>query len=243
MLIDGGGFYDSAFDVGKYVVAPYLWHERISSIDIVVLTHPHPDHMNGLFYILEHFNVNEVWSNNDLAETESSREFLRLLQRRKIPHKLVSSMLNDVDMESVHVQFLNPERPVVRNDDNPTSFDDTNDQAIVLRMTYKNVSFFLPSDASTLVEERIMEQYGDIQSHVLLSPHHGSRRSSADAFLRKLNPLLVVISAGKDNNFHLPHPDTLARYDARKIPVYRTDHNGAITIETDGDKVKIQTFQ
>ncbi|MDQ5985709.1 MAG: ComE operon protein 3 [Syntrophus sp. SKADARSKE-3] len=243
MLIDGGGFYDSAFDVGKYVVAPYLWHERISSIDVVVLTHPHPDHMNGLFYILEHFNVSEVWSNNDLAETEPSREFVRLLKRRNIPHKIVSAMTHDLDMEGVHVKCLNPERSVVRNDDNPMSFDDTNDQAVVLRLTYKNVSFYLPSDTSTLVEERIIKRYGDIKSNVLLSPHHGSRRSSADEFLRKLNPSLVVISAGKDNPFHLPHPDTLARYDARKIPVYRTDYNGAITVETDGNKLKIQTFQ
>jgi competence protein ComEC len=74
MLIDGGGFINSTFDVGKYIVAPYLWHERINSIDIVVLTHPHPDHLNGLPFILDNFPVREVWVN---GEVSGSEEFIR----------------------------------------------------------------------------------------------------------------------------------------------------------------------
>src|SRR4030042_5980933 len=65
MLVDGGGFFDDSFDVGKYVLAPFLWHEKINRIDTVVLTHPHPDHLGGLLFILENFQVREVWTNGD----------------------------------------------------------------------------------------------------------------------------------------------------------------------------------
>ncbi len=67
MLVDGGGFFDDSFDLGKFVLAPYLWHERITRIDTVVLTHPHPDHLQGLLFILENFHVREVWTNGETS--------------------------------------------------------------------------------------------------------------------------------------------------------------------------------
>jgi competence protein ComEC len=64
MLIDGGGFSDSSFDTGKSVLAPFLYHERISNVDTVVLSHPHPDHLLGLIYIMNNFNVRQAWRSN-----------------------------------------------------------------------------------------------------------------------------------------------------------------------------------
>ena len=69
MLVDGGGFFDDTFDVGKYVIAPFLWKEKISRIDTIVLSHPHPDHLQGLLFTLENFQVNEVWTNGEESDT------------------------------------------------------------------------------------------------------------------------------------------------------------------------------
>ena len=82
MLVDGGGFFDDSFDLGKFVLAPYLWHERISRIDTVVLTHPHPDHLQGLLFILENFHVREVWTNGETSDTELYLSFRRIIREK-----------------------------------------------------------------------------------------------------------------------------------------------------------------
>ncbi|MBW2599836.1 MAG: MBL fold metallo-hydrolase [Deltaproteobacteria bacterium] len=78
MLVDGGGFYDRSFDLGKYVVAPYLWHEKIKKVDIMVLTHPDQDHVGGLPYIADNFEIGELWSNGCKSKNESSRRLRHL---------------------------------------------------------------------------------------------------------------------------------------------------------------------
>ncbi len=84
MLIDGGGFADSSFDMGKLVVAPFLYSERISKIDIVVLSHPHPDHLHGLLYITDNFDVQEVWSTGLRLDNEVFREWEKIIKHNKI---------------------------------------------------------------------------------------------------------------------------------------------------------------
>jgi len=238
MLIDGGGFYDDAFDVGKYVVAPFLWHERISTVHIIALTHPHPDHMNGLKYVLNHFHVQEVWTNGDPGERDESDEFIRILQEKKITPRLMSRESHPLNIDGVTVSFLNPAK---RIDKDTSGFDETNDRALVMRLAYRNVRFLLPSDISSSIEGNLIRQKTDLQSQVLLIPHHGSRRSSSDVFLEQVRPDLAVLSVGKNNLFRLPHPDTLSRYATRHIPVFRTDHQGAVTVSTDGREIKVQT--
>ena len=74
MLIDGGGFYDNSFDVGGLVVAPLIWKKKIKKIDYLVLSHPHPDHLNGLLSIARIFKVKEIWTNGDKVNTEAFEE-------------------------------------------------------------------------------------------------------------------------------------------------------------------------
>ena len=241
MLVDGGGFYDNTFDIGKYVLAPYLRYERISRVDVVVLTHPHPDHLNGLIYILENFPVGEVWTNEDLNESDIGKAFLRLIAEKKIRQRQVSRRSGPIDIEGVRIRLLN--RPNESGgDEDGLSFDDINDNALIMRLTYKKVSFLLPSDISSGVEERLLRSKHDLKSQVLLVPHHGSRHSSSVALLESVAPSWAILSVGKDNFFRLPHPDTLARYDSCHIPIYRTDRHGAVTVSTDGDGMDIESY-
>jgi competence protein ComEC len=151
--------------------------------------------------------------------------------------------MDPLKIEGVNVQFINPSEPIRKDKAELLSFDETNDNALVMRLTYKNISYLLPSDISSSVEENIIKQKQDIESQILLVPHHGSRRSSYDAFLQRVCPSVAVLSVGKDNLFRLPHPDTIARYHARNIPLFRTDRHGAVTITTDGKEIKIQAFK
>ncbi len=88
--LSGGGFVDDSFVLGKFVLAPYLWHERISRIDTVVLTHPHPDHLQGLLFILENFHVREVWTNGDTSDTELYLSFRRIIREKGIVLRTLS---------------------------------------------------------------------------------------------------------------------------------------------------------
>ena len=242
MLVDGGGLYDNSFDIGKYVVAPFLWHEKIRHIDIVVLSHPHPDHLNGLIYILSNFSVKEVWTNGETAESDTYKDFIKLINEKNMTHRFVSEKDHDVEINNVTISILNPADTVAPIDGLPRQFDKTNNDAIAMKISMGNVSILLPADISEPSEMRIIDAHKDIGSQVLFAPHHGGRTSSTAPFLNRVRPKIAVISCGRDNVYHDPHPDVLARYFRRGTRVLRTDINGAINITTDGTNMAYSIF-
>ncbi|MCX5854118.1 MAG: MBL fold metallo-hydrolase, partial [Deltaproteobacteria bacterium] len=243
MLIDGGGFPEGSFDVGKYVVAPYLWHERISKIDIVVLTHPHPDHLNGLIYILSNFDVREVWTSGERSGNERYQEFLRIISEKQINHKIISEKTGVITMNDILIDIMNPENPLDKQDDPSQKFQDVNNHSIVMKITYGNVSFLLPADISEPTETRLVHTGRDIRSHVLFVPHHGGFSSSTEPFIRRVQPDIVVLSCGADNIYKLPHPDVLDRYSVIGTRVFRTDRSGAVSTMTDGKNTITRVFR
>ena len=242
MLIDGGGFINSTFDVGKYIVAPYLWHERLNRIDIVVLTHPHHDHLNGLPFILENFPVREVWINGETSGSEEYLRFQDIIKNKGLVQRRISAGNSPVIIGGVHIEFLSPPGPISRMEEEAT-FTETNDGSLVMRMTYGEVSFLFPGDISFITEERLASDSRELQSQLLFVPHHGGRTSTSEAFLQKVRPHMAIISVGADNLFRLPHPDVLKRLKDRGIITYRTELHGAITASTDGLGLSIDPYQ
>ncbi|HEX7415594.1 MAG TPA: DNA internalization-related competence protein ComEC/Rec2 [Smithellaceae bacterium] len=242
MLIDGGGFTDSSFDMGKLVIAPFLYHERISTIDTVVLTHPHPDHLHGLLYITENFNVKEVWSTGQLSEDEIFQQWQKIIAQKKIKINLISAQSPTAKINGVQLNVLWPLKPPAINSDN-LSDNDLNDTSLVLKIKYGNFQFLLPADISSNTEKTLIQRGSNLKSDVLFVPHHGSAHSSCADFIKKVSCRYAVISAGKANVFHHPHPSTLEQYKSAQVQIFRTDKDGAITLTTDGIKLNIDTFR
>lgn len=241
MLVDGGGFHENRFDTGRRVVVPFLLTQKIRALDTAVLSHPHHDHLNGLLYIARHLPVGEVWTNGEETETEPYRLFRETLREMGIPHRKRSAGDEPVNRGGVTVSFLGPEVPF----DGPvpdTAESTANDRSLVLRLSFGKVSFLLPGDITATSEERLIRMGADLESNVLFVPHHGSSLSSSGPFLSEVRPAAAVISLGRNNPFRFPSAGVLARLREAGAAVYRTDLHGAVTVETDGENIRVRPF-
>ena len=241
MLIDGGGFSDSSFDTDKSVLAPFLYHERISNVDTVVLSHPHPDHLLGLIYIMNNFNVRQAWRSNLPIDLEDYPGWEKAIKLNNINVSLVSNKSPEKIFNGVRVNVLWPSNYSIHEMNN-LSYDEVNDTSLVLKITFGKVSFLIPGDISADVEKQLIESKIDLRSDVLVVPHHGSGYSSSAEFIKAVACRYAIVSAGKSNVFHHTHPSTLQRYNNAGVSIFRTDRDGAVTITTDGNNLRINTF-
>ncbi|MHB8094413.1 MAG: DNA internalization-related competence protein ComEC/Rec2 [Candidatus Aminicenantales bacterium] len=234
MLIDGGGFPESRFDVGERIVSPFLWRKGIKKIDILVLTHAHPDHLNGLPAVARNFRIGEFWEADRPADDPVLRDLETALGSR-VPRKEAfrgfSRTENGVRIESLHPP----------DDGGPAPRPAANDRSIALRLTYGTTSFLLPGDIGKESEAGIMAAYPEIRSQVLKSPHHGSSTSSSEAFLAAVAPRMAVVTVGESNRYGLPQEKVLEAYSRAGARVFRTDRDGAVEFRSDGRVIRVRT--
>jgi len=226
MLIDGGGTRDGLFDTGARIVEPFLRARGIGRLQIVALSHPHPDHLNGLFRVLERFEVGAFWSSGDDGRNPEYRRLVALARDRGIPTpEVVPLPLGGARLE--------PLGPYLDDRVGAPPGLSVNDASLVLRVVFAGRSLLFPGDLESdgegeLVGRRALGQA--VAADVLKVPHHGSRTSSSDELLDAVAPKLAVISLGWHNQFHFPAPEVLARYAGAGTRVLRTDRDGAVTI-------------
>lgn len=238
MLIDGGGYQNSPLDMGRSVIAPFLYARRIKKIDIAVLTHPHPDHLQGLLYILDHFDVREVWCTGLAIDDELYRLWMEKITQRNIRIKHLSALSPPADISGVHIRCFWPlHQP--QQTDREVSYDEINDASLVLKMTYGSRSFLVTGDISSQVEAQLIVSGQNLKSDLLFVPHHGSIHSSSTDFIHAVSCRYVIISAGKNNVFRHPHPDVLDRYRSASVEIFRTDQDGAVLVNSDGQILSI----
>lgn len=240
MLIDGGGFFDDSYNVGRYVLAPALWASGIRRIDRVVLSHDHPDHRNGLRFILSQFDVGEFWESG-VAEKSSGAEnsnfpegLAAIALKRKIPIRRAPEILGGHEIGSCKVDIVHPYPSYIQ-----TEWDgrDLNNVSLVVRIDYGKTRFILPGDIDRSVESYLFDNEGEpCGETILVSPHHGSEHSNGAILFNRLNPRAVIFTCGYDNWFNFPSPAVLERCAKLNIPTYRTDINGAVHAESDGRK-------
>jgi competence protein ComEC len=239
ILIDGGP-YSVRFDTGKRVVAPFLQYEGVKSLDLVVSTHPHNDHAGGFTYLVQNednvnFWIGEVITGSYGLTTPTFQELRSRLDRRGIKYQdaQIGSIFKD---DELHVEVVGPQYPDLSGDEDSRM----NNNSVVLKVTYKGVSFLFASDIGEESERLLIDSGRDIRAQVLKVPHQGSEKSSSWEFLRAVQPYIGIISVGW-NFFGHPSRLILGRYRWLGIKTYRTDERGAITVVTDGRRGWIKT--
>lgn len=238
VLLDGGGSSGKGeyyYDVGGKITLQALLHQGIWSIDTVIVSHMHDDHMEGLLKVIEAYPVKNIIIprvSAGKADVSPGRDaLLELCDRKGIRiYRLGKgdrlSLGRDVSMD-----FLLP---------GEAADPDENQNSLVGRLTYKSFSALLTGDIGSSLEEKLPK--GLIRSSVLKVPHHGSGGSSSIVFLEEVAPRISIVSVGR-NNFGHPSPDAMKRLATESGLIYRTDMSGAVTVTTDGHKLKVRTVK
>lgn len=241
ILLDGGGFSDNRiFDVGARIIAPFLWQKKIKTVDTVVLSHPNSDHLNGLIYIVEHFNVKNVWTNHDAANTFGYKKFMDRIRDNGIHLPGYPEIFGAHNINGVHLNILYP--PVDFTEKRKKEpWRNLNNNSLVLKASFGSESFLFPGDIKSRGEyELVSTAGGKLNSTVLLVPHHGSKTSSSERFVETVNPGVVVISSRWKSRFGFPHPSVLKRYQKIGCRVLGTACNGAVSMSTNGRTLTIR---
>lgn len=271
MVVDAGGDIAQRFDPGERVVTPFLRSQGIRRIDVLVATHPHPDHIGGLPALLERFAVGEFWENGERSENGALNALISAAHKRDIPvqefHKGLpdacaglpplaealpevaglavgdprcSTALPERLIDGVRIQILHP-----LNGPEKAAFPELgeNDNSLVLRLTYGDVHVLLPGDIEHEGEALLLGRGVDLTADIEKAPHHGSKTSSTEEFIKAVHPKYVVFCVGEHNQFGFPAPTIEARYQAAGCQRLRTDLDGAITFRTDGRQIVQETFR
>jgi len=230
ILIDGGsrGNEYSTYDGGYESVVPFLEAYGIKSLDLVVATHPHNDHIGGLIAVLENFPVKSFLDPGLVYASATYEHLLTLVKTKGIAYEVAErGSLIELD-PAILLQILAPSQTA------GDSFSAVNNASIVLRLVYRDVSFLLTGDIEREVETDVLNFGHGIKSTFLKVPHHGSDTSSSEFFVQQVRPAVGIVSVGKYNKFGHPSKEVLERYQAIGTKLYRTDVNGNVTVITDG---------
>ena len=222
LLIDAGT-NETGADVVNYIESL-----GYSSIDYVVGTHPHEDHIGGLDDVIRTFDVESVYMPKVTADTKTFEDVLDAVDEKGLTINTAKAGVTLVDGDGLSVKML---APVL------DEYDNTNDYSAVIKVVYGDTSFLFTGDAEEYAESLIT---GDVDSDVLKVGHHGSSTSTGEAFLERVSPSYAVISCGLGNSYGHPHTETIEKLGG--IPVFRTDEMGTIVATSDGSEISFRTL-
>lgn len=221
ILIDGGA------REGGEKVANYLKSHAIKTLDVVIATHPHPDHVAGLAQIIRDFTVKSLYDSGMQYECDGYTAFREALSRFKGTVTTVCGRMIVSLPSGVHLDILNPKRPA----------KSIHTDCIIVRLRYKDVAALFAADANDIAEGVLLFDEVPVKSDILKVGHHGASDSTTEGFLKAVAPRFAVITVGTPNEYGRPHQVVLDRLKKQGIKVYRTDECGDITFTTDGATV------
>jgi competence protein ComEC len=224
ILIDAGADSKAILELGK--ILPFY----DKSIDILIETHSDADHVGGVPDLLNRFHIKKFIFNGKADTDGLNSEIKKILDKQKIDQITVSAgdrIILDEE-KNIYIDILWPQSGI--------TLEDNNDYSVITRLVWNNAEFLLTGDAPQEIENKISDTF-NVSSDVLKAGHHGSKYSSSQYFIEKVNPQYAIISAGKDNKFGHPHQEVLDTISKTNAKILQTIEMGTILFETDGEKI------
>lgn len=226
LLIDAGNANNSSD------IIQYIKDSGQDTLDYVVATHPHADHIGGMSEVIDAFNVKKIYMPKASHTSVTFEHLLNTVSKKGLKVQTAKAGEMIFNYGDLKAMFLAP------NSDNYT---DLNNYSAVVMLTYKDTHFLFMGDAESESEEEILSAGFDISADVLKVGHHGSGSSTTQDFLKKVNPSVAVISVGINNSYGHPDDNVLERLNKSHIDIRRTDESGTIVITCDGSDIKLNT--
>lgn len=223
MLIDAG----EAKEADNII--KYIQELGYSKLDYIIGTHPHTDHIGGLSKIINTFYVETIYMPKAISTTKTYEKLLNTILEKNLKVKSAHSGLIIIEQEKLKIEFLSPIK---------SNYKELNNFSAVLKITYGNQKFLFMGDAEIEVEKEIKT---DVSADVIKVGHHGSKSSSSEEFVNKVNPNYAVISVGKDNKYNHPNEEIVNRWKSVGANILLTSEYGTITFETNGEQLIVKT--
>ena len=225
-LVIDGGMPESGAKMVDYLQNTL----HVATIDVIIGTHPHADHIGGLPDVIAAFDVKTLYSPVDEFEAKPFEAMKQAADAKKLKIT-VPQAGQSFSLGQAKVEFFAP----------LGIYDNVNDLSLVTRITYGQTTFLFTGDAERPSENDMIDSDEELSATVLKVGHHGSNTSSSYLFLRQVMPSYAVISCGKDNSYGHPHQEVLDRLKDVGAAVYRTDECGTIVCHSDGINVTFET--
>ncbi len=221
--------------VGDRITAKYLRSLGVNRIDLAILSHPHADHVSGYASLLHRIPATNVLDIGQPGGSLYYKDFLREVKQSKAKYRIGSTGGKVTLNDGVQLTILHPAKG--------KEYANLNEASMVVKLTYKRASFLLTGDATAESESEILGRSGNVRAQVLQVGHQGSAAASSEEWLARVGPKVAVISCGRSNRYGHPSPKVLTRLEDVDARIYRTDLDGAVTITTDGEKLRVRTYR
>lgn len=226
MLIDTGS------PSGGPKAVQYLKSMGIKKIDYLILTHPHDDHIGGIFSIMSEFEVINFYDNGfGNFKSDIYRDYIKLVRKDLSKYNILQAGESFL-FSNIRIEVLNPLLPPTGN---------LNNDSIVLRLIYGDIKILFSGDLGQLGEHRLLNLGTELTGQILKAGHHGENNTSSDDFLKSVKPETAIISVSRINKYARPHREILSRLGQIGAKIYRTDLSGNIILKTDGKTYTIKT--
>lgn len=227
LLIDAGPSHS------KENLISYLKDSKVKTLDYIIATHPHEDHIGGMATVISSFNIGRFYAPNIIHNSKAFENMIIELQKKKLKVNIIKrGMGHDIDLgKGTTVEVFSP---------NSNTYDNINNYSPIMKITYGSTSFLFTGDAEKDIEEELVQNKDTITSNVLKIGHHGSSSSTNENFFNLVSPNISIISLGINNSYGHPNKKVLELLNSKNTSIYRTDEDGSIVISSDGTNITIE---